>query len=167
MAMTYLVVPLIFERDIVWPRLAKWQPFVFGIGAGGISLFMMGAGTLGVARRHWDISLTDAMHAFEYPAAAYLMMGLNGISAILAAVGGVMFIVIVVMSILTGPRLGVAGARLVFPLHDKGREAVSEYGSEGTFKLPGTIILVAIFFTCFVLYYFVNWKYLSELWFFR
>ncbi len=167
MAMTYLVVPLIFQRDILWPGMAKWQPFVFGIGAGGISLFMMGAGTLGVARRHWDMSLTDAAHAYEFPAAAYLMMGLNGISAIMAAVGGVMFIVIVVGSILAGPRLDRPGARLTFPLHDKGREAVSEYGSHGTLKLPGTIILVGIFFACFVLYYFVNWKYLSELWLFN
>ncbi len=167
MAMTYLVVPLIFQRDILWPKLATWQPFVFGLGAAGISLFMMGAGTLGVARRHWDLSLTDAGHAFEYPAAAYLMMGLNGISAILAAVGGIMFILIIVGSIVAGPRLDVAGAKLTFPLHDKSREAVSEYGSHGTLKLPGTLILVTIFFGCFVLYYFVNWKYLSELWLFR
>ncbi|WP_347309651.1 cytochrome c oxidase subunit I [Defluviimonas sp. SAOS-178_SWC] len=167
MAMTYLVVPLIFQRDILWPGLAKWQPFVFGIGAGGISLFMMGAGTLGVPRRHWDISLADAAHPFEFPAAAYLMMGLNGISALLAALGGVMFIVIVVGSILAGPRLDRAGAKLTFPLHDKSREAVSEYGSHGTLKLPGTLILVGIFFASFVLYYFVNWKYLSELWLFR
>lgn len=167
MAMTYLVVPLIFQRDIIMPGLAKWQPFIFGIGAGGISLFMMGAGTLGVARRHWDLALTDAMHAYEFPAAAYLMMGLNGIFAILAAVGGVIFIVIVVGSILAGPRLDVAGAKLIFPLHDKSRESVSEYGSHGTLKLPGTIILVGIFFACFVLYYFVNWKYLSELWLFN
>jgi len=167
MAMTYLVVPLIFQRDIIWPKLAKWQPFVFGIGAAGISLFMMGAGTLGVPRRHWDMSLTDAAHAFEYPAAAYLMMGLNGISAIFAAVGGVMFISIVVASIFWGPRLDAIGAKMTFPLHEKSREAVSEYGSEGTLKLPGTLILVGIFFTSFVLYYFVNWKYLSELWLFR
>ncbi|HRY05506.1 MAG TPA: cbb3-type cytochrome c oxidase subunit I [Hyphomicrobiaceae bacterium] len=167
MAMTYLVVPLIFQRDIIWPKLAKWQPFVFGIGAAGISLFMMGAGTLGVPRRHWDMSLTDAAHAFEYPAAAYLMMGLNGISAIFAAVGGVMFISIVVASIFWGPRLDAIGAKMTFPLHEKSREAVSEYGSHGTLKLPGTLILVGIFFTSFVLYYFVNWKYLSELWLFR
>lgn len=167
MAMTYLIVPLIFQRDIMWPGLAKWQPFVFGIGAGGISLFMMGAGTLGVARRHWDMALTDAMHGFEYPAAAYLMMGLNGIFAVLAAVGGVMFIAIIVASILAGPRLDVAGARLRFPLHDKSRESVSQYGSHATLKLPGTLILVGIFFGSFVLYYFVNWKYLSELWLFR
>jgi cytochrome c oxidase subunit 1 len=164
MAMTYLVVPLIFQRDIVWPGVARWQPFIFGIGAGGISLFMMGAGTLGVARRHWDMSLTDAAHAFEFPAAAYLMMGLNGIFATLAAIGGLMFILIVVTSILAGPRLDVPGAKLTFPLHDRSRESVSEYGSHGTLKLPGTLILVGIFFACFVLYYFVNWKYLSELW---
>ncbi|MCL4186779.1 MAG: cbb3-type cytochrome c oxidase subunit I [Rhodobacteraceae bacterium] len=166
MAMTYLVVPLIFQRDIVWPGLAKWQPFLFGIGAGGISLFMMGAGTLGVSRRHWDLALTDAAHAFEYPAAAYLMMALNGIFAVIAAVGGILFILIVVLSILGGTRLDRAGARLNFPLHDRSRE-VAEYGSHGTLKLPGTIILVGIFFACFVLYYFVNWKYLSELWLFR
>ncbi len=29
------------------------------------------------------------------------------------------------------------------------------------------MVLVGIFFTCFVLYYFVNWKYLSELWLFN
>ncbi|HUS54421.1 MAG TPA: hypothetical protein VMY41_10510, partial [Thermohalobaculum sp.] len=56
---------------------------------------------------------------------------------------------------------------LAFPLHAGGAEAVSKYGSEGTVKLPGTIILVGIFFAAFVLYYFVNWKYLSDLWLFR
>jgi len=29
---------------------------------------------------------------------------------------------------------------------------------------PGTLILVGIFFACFVLYYFANWKILSFLW---
>src|SRR5690606_21830214 len=120
----------------------------------------------GVARRHWDISLTDAVHAFEYPPAAYLMMTLNGICAVIAAVGGAMYVVIVVASILAGPRLDGPNARMVFPLHQGGAEAVSTYGSHGTLKLPGTIILVGIFFAAFVLYYFVNWKYLSELWLF-
>ena len=142
MAMTYLVVPLIFQRDIIWPRLAKWQPYLFGIGAGGISLFMMGAGTLGVPRRHWDISLTDAAHAFEFAPAAYLMMGLNGMSAILAATGGLLFVVLIVASMLAGPRLDMPGAKLAFPLHDGAAQAVSEYGSEPHFKLPGTVMLV-------------------------
>ena len=29
------------------------------------------------------------------------------------------------------------------------------------------LLLVGIFFASFVLYYFVNWKYLSDLWLFR
>ena len=168
MAMTYLVLPLIFQREIIWPKLAKWQPYLFGIGAAGISMFMMGAGTLGVARRHWDITLTDAAHAFEYPAAAYMMMGLNGIFALMAGLGGGLYIVLTVGTVLFGKRLDTAETQpLVFPLHAGGGEAVSRYGSEGTVKLPGTIILVGIFFASFVLYYFVNWKYLSDLWLFR
>jgi len=168
MAMTYLVLPLIFQREIVWPKLAQWQPYLFGIGAGGISLFMMGAGTLGVPRRHWDITLTDAAHAYEYPAAAYMMMGLNGLCALLAAAGGAIYILITVGTVLVGKRLDTPQVQpLTFPLHSGGPQAVSTYGSEGTIKLPGTIILVGIFFAAFVLYYFVNWKYLSDLWLLR
>jgi cytochrome c oxidase subunit 1 len=55
---------------------------------------------------------------------------------------------------------------MTFPLHSAAR-VVSKYGSEETVKLPGTIVLVTIFFLSFVLYYFVNWKYLSDLWLFR
>jgi cytochrome c oxidase subunit 1 len=41
---------------------------------------------------------------------------------------------------------------------------VAQSGSEATLKLPGTIILVAVFFVTFVVYYFVNWKFLSDVW---
>jgi cytochrome c oxidase subunit 1 len=41
---------------------------------------------------------------------------------------------------------------------------VAEHGSAGSLKIPGTAMLVGIFFVAFVLYYFVNWKYLSEVW---
>jgi cytochrome c oxidase subunit 1 len=162
MAATYLLVPLIFQRELVLKRLAQWQPYLFGIGAAGISLFMMGAGTLGVARRHWDITFTDATLGFEYPAGAFLMMGLNGISAILASLGGVAFIVVVVGSILFGKRRGEAPARA--PSAPPLAAAVASYGNAGTLKLPGTAILVMIFFSAFVLYYYVNWKYLAAVW---
>ena len=166
MAATYLVLPLIFQREIVFPKLAKWQPYLFGIGAAGISLFMMGAGTLGVPRRHWDITFADASLGFAHSAGAFLMMGLNGIFAVLAAIGGIAYVVVTVGTVLFGRRI-TGGHQLTFPLHKGGAAAVSHYGGEGTLKLPGTIILVAIFFVSFVLYYFVNWKYLSELWLFR
>jgi len=160
------VLPLIFQREIVWPKLARIQPYLFGIGAAGISLFMMGAGTLGVARRHWDITFSDANLSFAYSAGAFLMMGLNGIFAIIAALGGALFVLVVVGTVLFGEKIK-GGHKLTFPLFSGGGAVASHYGSERAPKLPGTIILVAIFFVCFVLYYFINWKYLSELWLFR
>lgn len=166
MALTYLLIPLIFQREIIWPRLAKWQPYVFGLGVSGIALFMMGAGTLGVARRHWDISFADATLSFDYPPAAFLMLALNGLAAILAAVGGGMYVLITVFSILFGKKVDASNiVAALGPMPEKQvSDAVSTYGNAGTFRLPGTYVLVAIFFTAFVLYYFVNWKYLSELW---
>jgi cytochrome c oxidase subunit 1 len=166
MAATYLVLPLIFQREVIWPQLARIQPYLFGIGAAGISLFMMGAGTLGVPRRHWDITFSDASVSFAHSAGAFLMMGLNGVFAVIAALGGAIFVLVVVGTVLFGKKVE-SGHKLTFPLHQGGGAAASHYGSEGTVKLPGTIILVTIFFTCFVLYYFINWKYLSELWLFR
>jgi cytochrome c oxidase subunit 1 len=166
MALTYLVLPLIFQRKVILPGLAKWQPYLFAIGVSGISLFMMGAGTLGVSRRHWDITFSDAALSFDYPSAAFLMLGLNGLSAILAAVGGGLYIVITVGSVLFGEKVtadNVVEALGPMPTR-KVSEAVKEYGNAGTFHLPGTYILVAVFFTAFVLYYFVNWKYVSDLW---
>ncbi|MDH3899476.1 MAG: cbb3-type cytochrome c oxidase subunit I, partial [Gammaproteobacteria bacterium] len=88
MAATYLLVPLIFQRELIMKGLARWQPYVFGLGVMGISVFMMGAGTLGVPRRVWDITGAGAAIKYDYSGAAYLMMGLNGISAIFAALGG-------------------------------------------------------------------------------
>ncbi|MCC6777786.1 MAG: cytochrome c oxidase subunit I, partial [Hyphomicrobiales bacterium] len=166
MAATYLVLPLIFQREIIWPKLAQWQPYIFALGATGISLFMMGAGTLGVARRHWDMAFTDAEISFAHSAGAFLMMGLNGVFGVIAAIGGALYVLITVGTVLFGKKI-TGGHKLTFPLFAGGGEVVSHYGSRPTLKLPGTAVLVAIFFVSFVLYYFINWKYLSELWLFR
>lgn len=163
MAVTYLVVPLVFQREIMFKKMAQWQPYVFGIGVVGISLFMMGAGTLGVARRHWDMSFTDATLTFDYPPAAFLMMTMNGIFGVMAAIGGLMFVVIVVGSVFFGKRRDAASAQASPVVNMKGG-TIGTYGSDPELKLPGTMTLVAVFFTAFVLYYFINWKYLSELW---
>jgi cytochrome c oxidase subunit 1 len=164
MAATYLVLPLVFQREVVFPRLARIQPYLFGIGAAGISLFMMGAGTLGVPRRHWDITLADAQIPYEFSAGAFLMMGLNGISAILASLGGIIFIVVVVASVLWGKKVDPSKPVWQFPVTSAAAANVARYGSHATVKLPGTIILVGVFFVAFMLYYYVNWKYLSAVW---
>jgi cytochrome c oxidase subunit 1 len=163
MAVTYLLVPLIFRRELIFRKLAQWQPYVFGIGVAGISMFMMGAGTLGVARRHWDMSFAGAQLPFDYPAAAYLMMAMNGMFAVLAAVGGLMYVIIVVGSVFFGRKLA-KDEKPSYPEVPPQAAAVSGYGNAETLKIPGTAMLVGIFFIAFVLYYFVNWKYLSEVW---
>ena len=158
MAATYLLVPLIFQRELIMKKMAMWQPYIFGLGVTGISVFMMGAGTLGVPRRSWDISGADAMFKYDFPGAAYLMMGLNGMFAILATLGGIMFVLIIVGSLLFGKKTGDE------PLKGMTMETATEYGSAEHPKIPGTLVLVGVFFVTFILYYFVNWKYLAEVW---
>lgn len=162
MAVTYLVIPLIFRRELKFKKLAQIQPWLFGIGVTGTAMFMMGAGTLGVARRHWDITFADSFMRFDYPATAYLMMGLNGLSAILAAIGGVLYIVVTVGSVFFGRKL--APNENYLPFANAQGVLPPTYGSAKHPAIPGTVVLVAVFFVAFVLYYFVNWKYLSEVW---
>jgi cytochrome c oxidase subunit 1 len=120
----------------------------------------MGAGTLGVSRRHWDIGFADATLSFDYPETAYLMLALNGLFGILAALGGLAYVVVVVGSILFGQRVGAEPAK---PAPTEAA-AVGQSGSAGSVAVPGTVVMVTVFFVSFVLYYFVNWKYLSEVW---
>ncbi len=164
MAITYLLVPLIFRRELVLVKWARLQPYIFGAGVAGISLFMMGAGTLGVSRRHWDITFADSALGFDYPGAAFFMMGLNGLAAIAAAVGGFMYIAVVVGSILMGKKIEDKPVEAEPKAAPAPAAALGEYGSATTHAIPGTVVLVAVFFVSFVLYYFVNWKYLSEVW---
>jgi cytochrome c oxidase subunit 1 len=167
MALSFFLVPTLFQRELVLPTLAKWTPYLFAIGVAGTSLFMMGAGTLGIPRRHWDIAFTDAVLGFEFPPAGYLMLALNGLSAILATIGGFSFVIIMVGTILVGRRTAerpAPAATRIVPEPAAARAAAQHYGSAGTFAIPGTFVLTLIFFGAFILYYFVNWKYLSEVW---
>ena len=160
MALAYWLVPVLWQRELFLPGLAKWQPYLFGIGMGLVSLFMMGAGTLGVPRRHWDMSFADAVINYDFPAAAYLMMSLNGIAALIGALGGIIFIANMVGTILIGkPKQATAPAP-----EPAAAPTVTGYGSAGTMAVPGTFTLAMIFLVAFVLYYFVNWKYLASVW---
>jgi cytochrome c oxidase subunit 1 len=165
MALTYWLVPILFRRELILKGLARWQPYLFGIGMSGVALFLMGAGTLGVPRRHWDILFSGAPDGgFEFSAAALTMMSLNGMSVLLACIGGAAFILIVVGSLLFGRKLDEE--------QKVGREMIAESPAEssysgigmGTISIPGTLVMVFVFFTAFALYYFINWKYLGETW---
>ena len=57
MALTYFLIPVLFRRQVAFPVLAKYQPYLYGLGMGVFTMVLMGAGTLGVERRHWDMAL--------------------------------------------------------------------------------------------------------------
>jgi cytochrome c oxidase subunit 1 len=93
------------------------------------------------------------------------MLALNGISAVMAAVGGAMYILVVVWSVFLGRRIGDTEKVQLGPATgSQSAAAVASYGNEGTLKIPGTVVLVGVFFVSFILYYYVNWKYVAELW---
>ncbi|HWS28048.1 MAG TPA: cbb3-type cytochrome c oxidase subunit I, partial [Xanthomonadales bacterium] len=166
MALTYFLIPVLFKREMINPGLAKWQPYLFGFSMYFFCLVMMGAGTLGVSRRHWDMAFAGNALAYEWPGAAYLMMGLVGIAGIAAIAGGAIYIYITVGSLLWGKRLESGAANkepTPIPLQIPSSVAVQSYGSMG-FAAPGTFVLAMVFLVSFVLYYFINWKYLSTLW---
>jgi cytochrome c oxidase subunit 1 len=170
MSLTYYLIPVLFRRQVFLPGLARLQPYIFGIGMMVFTLVMMGAGTLGVQRRHWDMAFTDAAIGFDYPASAYTLMGLVGISGVAAIVGGAIFVLITVVSVFFGKRVdsessyGVEPTRLMRAspiVHPQGGHAAA--GKLG-FAAPGTFALAVFFLAIFVIYYAVNWKYLASVW---
>lgn len=165
MALIYWLVPVLFRRELVMKRLASWQPYLFGGGMTGVALFLMGAGTLGVPRRHWDISFAGAGGAvFEFPGAAHTMLALNGLFVILAVVGGAAFCVIIVASLLFGKKLGEDEKSSLALIAQPPSDADYEGIGWGTISVPGTLVLALVFFASFAIYYFVNWKYLGQTW---
>jgi len=133
----------------------------------------MGAGTLGVPRRHWDMSFAGNVLGYEFPGTAWLMMSLMGICGLAAIAGGVMYLLITVCSVFIGRKIttpGFAHVRAkdgVAPAPQPVAVAISAHGTNiGTagFVAPGTFVLAMVFMVAFVLYYFVNWKYLSTVW---
>jgi cytochrome c oxidase subunit 1 len=164
MALTYFLLPTLFNREVIMPGLAKWQPYLFGLGMAVFVLAMMGAGTLGVPRRHWDITFAGAALPHEFPGTAWLMLGIMGVSGLVAIVGGAAYIFLTVGSLLWGKRLesgrySTQGSVLRMPV----ATAITGHGHAG-FAAPGTFVFALVFLTAFVLYYFVNWKYLSTVW---
>ncbi|MBK6436160.1 MAG: cbb3-type cytochrome c oxidase subunit I [Rhodanobacteraceae bacterium] len=165
MALTYFLIPVLFKREMIAPTLAKWQPYLFGLSMYGFCLVMMGAGTLGVSRRHWDMAFQGSALAYEWPGAAYMMMGLVGVFGIAAITGGAIYIYVTVGSLLWGKKLdiGTVSDRPTPVPPTAPAAAVQTYGSSGLVA-PGSFVLALIFLAAFILYYFINWKYLSQLW---
>jgi cytochrome c oxidase subunit 1 len=107
------------------------------------------------------------------------MMAVAGIGGVLGILGGAMYLVVTVGSLLFGKKLDESAGLLQsfgFPMAPKAynitqperlmmapKLAVEEHGSGG-FEAPGTFALAIALLVCFVVYYFINWDYLSSVW---
>lgn len=171
MAVTYYVLPLIFQKRVSLWKLAKIQPYIFGIGMTVMCMAMIYMGIFGVPRRHWDISMSNAPFSVDFHPAVYIVQTIFGIGGLLAAVGALSFVIIAVVTVFFGK-----------PMNEEAIRTGASGIPQGILKLPnqihtgphvsqthnvgarGTMVLVFIFLGCFILYYFVNWKILSFLW---
>jgi len=161
MAITYYIVPLIFQRDFLAKKLCRWQPYVFG---GGITLFALGmsfAGSYGVPRRHWDIEFTGGVFATGFDAGAHAMLGIMGVGGMIAVTGLLMYVGLTVAAVFFGPR--IEGP--MHPWHDEpARPADAVAEQDGEHNTPGTLVLALVFLLAFAVYYFANWMWLTEVW---
>jgi cytochrome c oxidase subunit 1 len=178
MGATYYLIPLIFQKKVAFWKLAQIQPYLF---AGGMLLFTLSmtfAGSFGVPRRHWDISFSLAPFDVQFNPLVDVFLALVGLGGLVAATGAFIFVAIAVKSVFLGEAIGqiprgvaVAGipAGLTHPpIHAAdvdARNAALHDGSRGLMgPMPGTVVLVFIFLTTFIVYFFVNWKILSFIW---
>jgi cytochrome c oxidase subunit 1 len=111
MGLTYFLIPTLFRRELMFPTMAKWQPYLFGLGMMGFAVFMMGAGTLGVPRRHWDVTFAGNPLGYDGWAGgtAWLMIAAFAICGLAAIVGGVMYLLITVGSVFLGKKIVTPG----------------------------------------------------------
>ncbi|MBI3752898.1 MAG: cbb3-type cytochrome c oxidase subunit I [Deltaproteobacteria bacterium] len=101
---TYLLIPYIFRREIILPRLAAFQPYLYAIGVAVMLIGMIAAGSYGVPRRHWDITFSSAIFPFSFDPSTDIFLSIMGVGGLLAVLGGVIFIIVSLGSIMFGRR---------------------------------------------------------------
>ena len=107
-----------------------------------------------------------------------MLMAVGAIGGVLGVVGGAMYLVVTVGSLLFGKKLdenagflqsfGVPMPASSYNIEQPARlqmaaQVVEEHG-DGGFEAPGTFVLAMALLVCFVVYYFINWDYLSSVW---
>ncbi len=162
MALTYYVVPLVFQKDFYAKALCRIQPYIFG---GGITLFALGmsfAGSYGVPRRHWDMEFTGAPFVPAFDSGAHVMLGVMGVGGVIAFTGLLLFILLVVAAVFFGKSIAGEPMEAWQDVPEAPGAAAAAEGGE--IKTPGTVVLALVFLACFAIYYFANWLWLADVW---
>lgn len=174
MGLTYYLIPLIFRRELKLKNWATWQPYIFGIGMALTAIGFIASGLQGVARRHWDITFAQAPFPAAIPGTVHLTLAIVGIGALIAVVGGAMFLIIVLASVLTGKRQEARALLLVTaPANPSatlraGTTRNPAAAAEEEHPAPrGTFVIALAFLMFFAAYYLANWWRLGQAWIVR
>ncbi|TBH20055.1 cbb3-type cytochrome c oxidase subunit I [Thermus thermamylovorans] len=157
MGLTYYLLPLLFRRRLLWPRLAAWQPWLFGLGMALLSLAMMRLGLVyGLPRRFGDtFQFGGSPFGFQYPPEMAPLLAAMGIGGTLALLGGFLFVLLVVGSLLWGKPLGDEEIRQAYPVRAEVGHATPK----------GVYLLALLFLAFFLLYYLYHHWFLAQTWF--
>ncbi|MDE3074170.1 MAG: cbb3-type cytochrome c oxidase subunit I [Chloroflexota bacterium] len=154
MGVAYTVIRLIGLRELLSARLATIQIYLFGAGIAGLSVAMMWLGYFfGTPRRHPDVS---ALPLVRSP----FLEGSLGLAAIVAVIGGAIFVGLAVATLLFGKRRERGPA--VVPVMAGGAEVSAAHAGEH--DLRGTLALTLIFLGLFLVIYATHWINLASLW---
>ena len=91
------------------------------------------------------------------------MLGVMGVGSVIAFLGLLLFTLLVVAAVFFGrSNAGQSmsawhGANAIHP-------GIGETTEEEDHSTPGTLVLVTVFLLSFAVYYFANWKWLSDVW---
>ena len=166
MGLTYYLIPLIFRRELKLKNWAVWQPYIYGFGMALVSIGMIASGLQGVPRRHWDITFAQAPFPSAISGTVHLSLAVMGIGALIAIVGGAMYLIIVLASVLTGKRQEARSLLLVTaPANPSSGNPTSR--TEEGLSPRGTFVIVLIFLMFFAAYYLSNWWLLGRAWIVR
>ena len=167
MGLTYYVIPLIFRRELVLKSWAKWQPYIFGFGMALVSIGMIVSGIQGIPRRHWDITFVNPT---AVPGTVNLSLAVMGVGALIAVVGGAMFLIVVLASVFLGQKREANRLTLLSgdenPLVEHAVKPLTP-SEEHRFQPKGTFVIVLAFLMFFAVYYFSNWWLLGRTWIVR
>lgn len=173
MGIAYYLVPLIFQRQLLFRRLAQWQPYIYGLGMAILGIGMGLAGHWGVARRHWDITFSTApalgMNLEELRPEIAVFLAMLGIGGIIAVVGGAMFVLVAVATVFVGQRTPrPAVGRIIpeafspYPIMAGGSSEPAGHAEHRGFEVPGTVVISVAFLILFIFLYGFSWFELSR-----
>ncbi len=168
MGLLYFLIRTMFMRRLAFPRLAAAQPYFYAGTMSIATLMLMYVGILyGVPRRTSEVVENIPGTEFSLAAAAPLF-SVFGIFALLAVLGGVLFLVIALASLIVGERIESPEDNAdLLPdggAHGTAIDAVDEDDPVHAYEMRGTFVLCLVFMATFVVAYVLNWYLLSQLW---